>query len=406
MRWKVGDRRTDVSDSGNRLEPAETTFQYVDTPGGLAALAGVLSRSTRFAVDVESDSFYHYFEKVCLLQISVEGVDYIVDPLRVRDLALLRPLFTAPEIEKVLHAASNDIAILSRRHDIEVEGLFDTHIAAQVLGHRHLGLSALLEHYFGVRLEKRYQRYDWSRRPLRPEHLEYARLDTHYLLRLRDALWNDLQRAGRTAQALEEIRRLETRRPARKTFSADDYLRIRGARQLDARGKRVLRELFLARDREARRRDVPPFRVLGNEALIALARARPLTDSGIRATPGVPRRMPPALRSLVLIAVETALQRPEPVAHGSHKASRRPASHPVRRDARSQEALARLKAWRTERALAEDVPEEVVATNAVLQAVAGSAPRTLKELEQLPGVRLWQIERYGLEWLGVLEGSA
>ncbi len=396
-----------ISGTGQKSDSsARTDFHYVRTPSQLAALAKTLLNTPRFAVDVESDSFYHYYEKVCLLQVSAGGVDYVVDPLQVSDLSVLREPFARPDIEKVFHAATNDLDLLFWRHDIRVKGLFDTMVAARVVGHARLGLSVLVEHYCGVHLEKRFQRYDWSRRPLSHEHLDYARLDTHYLLRLRDALWEELGTLNRHEQALEEMRLVEDREPVKRVFSPESCLRIRGARQLDDIGKRVLRALFVARDREARRRDVAPFRVVRDDVLLAIARDCPTSDQALQRVRGTPRHMPPALRSLLLIAVEEGLRQQEPVEPTApvRSSARRGAG---RQDhVRTQARLSRLKDWRRAQAEIEQVPADVVVTNAVLHTLAHHPPRSMEQLEHLPGVRRWQVERYGEAWLRLLSGRS
>ena len=133
------------------------------------------------AVDTESNSLHAYRERVCLIQFSTPAADFIVDPIRLPDLSPLAPFFANPSQQKVFHAAEYDLICLRRDYQFEFTNIFDTMSAARTLGWPQVGLAAILDTHFGVKLNKKYQRADWRRRPLTPEQLDYARLDTHYL---------------------------------------------------------------------------------------------------------------------------------------------------------------------------------------------------------------------------------
>ena len=190
--------------SGPNL-PAPIVVTHEDT---LARMVERLSREPRVAVDTESNSLYAYREQVCLIQFSVPGADYLVDPLAVENLTRLGPLFADGGMEKVFHAAEYDVVCLKRDFNFEFNNLFDTMVAARILGREEVGLGALLEHEFGVKLDKRFQRANWGERPLKGELLAYARLDTHYLLELRDRLYPKLMERGLWALAEEDFRRM------------------------------------------------------------------------------------------------------------------------------------------------------------------------------------------------------
>jgi ribonuclease D len=255
-------------------------------PGGLERMLRELEGAAHIAVDTEADSFFSYRERVCLVQVSALGRDWIVDPLAKLDLAPLGALFADPARLKLFHDAEFDILILRREYGFSFRGLFDTRIAAAALGHKSPGLAAVLNEHFGVELDKSLQRSDWSRRPLSPQQLAYARCDTHYLERLMQEQLELLREREREHIVREEVLRLERLEPTPRTPSADDAFELKGARTLSPLGLRALRELYAWREQEAARRNVPPFKVLNNEQLLGLAQALPnhprmLTGNGL-----------------------------------------------------------------------------------------------------------------------------
>jgi ribonuclease D len=271
----------------------------VEDRGGLDRLLGILRAETVVALDSESNSFHAYRERVCLLQISTRHGDWVVDPLAVD----VRPLggVLCDGRETVLHGADYDVRCLAREYGWRFPRLFDTMVAARRLGAPGLGLSALVEAHFGVRLSKAHQRSDWGRRPLTPEQLVYAAFDTHYLLPLRDRLAGEIEARGLDAAARAEFARIAGAEPRERVFDPEGWRRIRGARELDPSGAAVLRALFVAREARARALDRPPFKVLADPTMVELARKRPASREALRAIPGVTesvlRRMGDAIAS-------------------------------------------------------------------------------------------------------------
>src|SRR5471030_1577126 len=186
------------------------------------------------AVDTESNSLHAYRERVCLIQFSTPAGDYILDPIRLPVLSPLAPFFANPDQQKIFHAAEYDIVCLRRDYRFEFVNIFDTMSAARTLGWPQVGLASILDTHFGVTMSKKYQRSDWKRRPLLPEQLDYARLDTHYLIDLRDKQIAALADAGRTAEAHEEFERLA--RLGGNSVSAETaapaFWRVKDARKL------------------------------------------------------------------------------------------------------------------------------------------------------------------------------
>ncbi len=272
-----------------------------------AALAELVERlrdEPLVAFDTESNSFHVYRERVCLLQVSTRTADFVVDPLAV-DPAPLGSVLCDGRVT-VLHGADYDVRCLRREWGWQLPNLFDTMAAARRIGRVGLGLSALVEHQFGIRLSKAFQRADWGRRPLTSDLLGYAALDTHYLLAIYDALSAELASRGAAEEARREFDRIAAAEFRERVFDPEGWRKLKGARDLDAQGKAILRALWIAREDRARADDRPPFKVLAEQAMLELARRRPATHDALASIPGVTpsvlRRMGPALRA----AIDTA----------------------------------------------------------------------------------------------------
>ena len=263
----------------------------VDNAAALAALARELERAAEIAVDTEADSFFSYREKVCLLQVSTERADYLVDPLASIDLAELRGAFAARTPRKVFHDAENDVQLLKLAGLGEISSVFDTRIAVSLLGIKTPGLANVLKDRYGITLDKSEQRSDWRRRPLTEEQLDYARHDTRHLLRLARDVEQELRGRDLWDLFAFECDRVAAAAPRDRAFHPEDVLGYRGARDLDGAGLAALRELAIERDGIASRRDVAPFRVVPNEILVLLAQVRPRDATALAAIRGIPPRL-------------------------------------------------------------------------------------------------------------------
>ena len=375
-------------------ESLRTPPIWVDTPDALMTLMRRLDQEPVIAVDTESNSLHAYFEKVCLVQFSVPGADYLLDPLALSDLSPLVPIFADPAIEKVFHAAEYDVMVLKRDHGFQFANLFDTMIASRVLGWPYHGLGSILGERFGVVQDKRMQRHNWARRPLSADEMEYARLDTHYLLPLRDMLLTELKETRLLVEAKEMFAEVTAAVWNGGAFDPHGFWRIRGTRELDPAGLATLRELYLFRDREARRRDRPPFKVIADATLFRLAKARPRTHSDLGRvkgmTPYLIRRYGRQL--LQAIAQGQRARPPSPPRQHNH---RRPAPEVTTR----YEAL---RAWRKARAAQRGVEPDVLVSNAALMALARRRPETLTELKAMGILGPVKRRKYGKEILQVL----
>ncbi len=367
---------------------------FVNRPNLLSAMYEALSREPAIAVDTESNSLYAYREQVCLIQFSIPGADYLVDPLARLDLQPLGNIFADPSIQKVFHAAEQDVAGLRRDMGYTFANIFDTMWAARILGWPKLGLADLLWDYFGVHTDKRYQRYNWGERPLREAMLNYARLDTHYLLPLRDLQLKELEERNRLEEAVEVFGQLAQTASSTVPAAEETFWRVKGVYDLRGKARAALWELHLWRDRTARSRNLPPFKVLGDKTLAAIALARPHTMTQLSELPGVTsyilRRYGPA----VLQAVARGEQGPVP----------RPPQH-RRPSADVLDRYQTLRTWRAQAAEVRGVGTDVVLSNAVLWALARANPATMEEMAQIDELGEWKRVTYGEEILKVLQGT-
>jgi ribonuclease D len=261
----------------------------IENQHDFSKLIATVEKSAHVAIDTESNSFYAYFNRICLIQVSTEQQDYIIDPFSVGNIEAFGKIVSNPDIEKIFHAAPNDIAGLKRDFKFTVHNVFDTSIAAKILGYKQLGLAPILLEHFGISLNKKWQRYDWGRRPLRNEQIEYARFDTHFLIPLRHKFVAELEGKELLGAASEAFEKLCLQQITEKHFRPGDFLHIYGAQSLDVVGKRILKALYLFREKEARRRDRAPFRILTNDTLLRLALQRPRNLQDFAKIKGIPR---------------------------------------------------------------------------------------------------------------------
>jgi len=370
----------------------------VEDGEGLARLVRELEGAREVAVDTEADSFYRYREQVCLIQLTVGELDFLVDPLRDLDLSGLGRLFADPERLKVFHDGEYDVLILRRDYDFTFRNLFDTRIAAMALGDSMPGLASVVRARFGIELDKSQQRSDWSRRPLTDRQIRYARLDTRYLIPLMAEMKAALEERGRTMIVEQECRRLEGLEAPRREFLPDEFVRLKGARKLNLRQARLLRVLYEKRDDLARTRDVPPFKVLGNGVLVAIAQSLPRSHEELGAVDGLSPKLVRRLGVDLMAAVRRA-ERLGPLT----EMPRLPARDGTGRlDDEAYELHERLKSWRKTRGQAEGLDSSLVLNRHALLQLAVRRPSDAAQLAEMDGILPWQAEAFGDELLGAV----
>lgn len=384
------------------LRPRLADFEVIDTRAGLDALAQDLLSEKVIAVDTEADSFYHYFDKTCLIQIATRRQIYLVDPLALggpAELAPLAPVLASPDICKIFHAAEYDIFVLKRDCGFRFQNLFDTMISAQLLGYPSVGLASLAKRHFDVDLPKDEQRSDWSLRPLTSQQMNYAAADVLYLLPLAEKVRKELRKAHRDSWAEEEFEALCERQWPEREFDALGYLRIKGARRLDSRGLSVLRELYVMRDKRAREIDRPPFKVLGNRTLLEIAELMPLRLSDLGQIKGITELILRRLGSEVITAVRNGRKTDHgPIPRLGGPTRRRMDRHAERR-------LHELKKWRAERSQELAIDPGVLCPNSALEAIAVRAPQQPSDLQGFSELKGWFRREFSTEVTAVANAA-
>jgi len=368
---------------------------YLDTTEATSRFLRSIANVDLIALDTEGASFHRFVDRIYLLQLSTRDRSAIIDPLPIGAPEELGGLLEDPKVEVVFHDADYDLRLLHQDYGWHVRNIFDTRVAAQLLGIRAFGLAALLEKYFGLKLDKKHQRADWSMRPLTPDMLEYAAQDTLHLLGLRDRLADELTRAGRWEWAREEFTRLEETR-----WDEDDesgaFLRMKGARDLNRRELAILRELVAWRNEVARKADRATFRVLGNDPLLDIARLKPTTREALAGIKGMPRSLLERSGAEMLDAVKRGVALPDAELPRFPKAVR------WERDPEFDARVSALRTVRDAAAARLDMDPGVLCSRDRLEAVARKNPTTMAEMQEIAELRRWQVEVLGKDFLGAL----
>jgi len=358
--------------------------RLVQTEKELEEVAGDLSAQSKIAVDTESNSLFAYREQVCLIQFSTPQTDYLVDPLSLPDLSLLEPIFQNPNIEKVLHGAEYDIICLQRGFSFVLNNMFDTRVASRTLGWEQSGLNNLLVKVFNINVNKRYQRANWGKRPLPTEMLDYARYDTHYLLKLQDHLVQELRATDRFTEAYELCQQMALVKPRDNGFDPEGFWRISKVRELTGRQIAVIRELYLYRDRNARKYNRPAFKILGDQVLLTLAKEMPSSQEDLTEVPGMSTGQISRFGDGILECIRRGKKEPIPKQPKNKRLS--DLAH-TRFEA--------LRDWRKSLARKRKVESDIILPREMLREIAVAGPVDHEELHELMVPLEWRFQEYG-----------
>jgi ribonuclease D len=373
--------------------------QWITAPPQLQDLAASLTGSRLVALDSESDSIHHYHEKVCLIQLATEkGEVYLIDPLALKNLDALAPLMADPAIEKVFHGADYDVATLRRDFGFTFRNLFDTMVASRFLNLAEVGLQASLEREFARKISKGPQTADWSRRPLTEDLVRYAAGDVEHLAPLRDRLVARLKEIGREAWVREECAAIANAPAAATLREPADFMKAKGARDLDLRSLGVLKELFTVREELAKKLDRPRFKVIGDESLLLLAERKPRSEQAIGRIPRC------AYVRRYAAEVLDAIRRGEELKESELPQIPAPKRTQLPFDVRKR--MERLKVWRNVAVERLKLEAGLLLPQRLIDVLAKAAPTTAEQLSGVDGLRQWRVQAMGDELLGILSPRA
>ena len=374
----------------------EIDYQIIETIAELKKITKILEREESISIDLEADSMYHFKEKVCLIQMATEKRNIVIDPIQVKDLSPLRPLFHSRRIRKIFHGADYDIRSLYRDFEINVNNLFDTEVACRFLGIKETGLETVLNKHFNISLNKKYQKKDWSKRPLPQEMTDYAVRDVIFLIPLAKILTHELEKIGRLSWVAEECELLSKVRPV---LSDDEplFLKFRGAGRLGSRSLAVLEGLLQFRKNIAEKKDKPLFKIIGNEALMKITTEKPFTLRRLKGLKALSTKQINMWGEDIIEIVAYALNLPEsnlPV----YPRKKAPLVAPdVTLRARP------LKKWRNKKAKELELDPGLLCNKALINAIAKKKPRDKKGLERIQEMKHWQINEFGKEIISILK---
>lgn len=371
------------------------TYQYIDASAQLEKLALLLEKEKEIAIDLEADSMFHFNERVCLIQITTQHNNYIIDPLVTKKLSVLKPIFSNPNIQKIFHGSDYDVRSLYRDFNIRITNLFDTQVACRFLGMNETGLEAVVFKQFEIRLDKKFQKKDWSRRPLPEEMLAYAASDSIYLIPLLKAFEKELKKMGRLAWVREECELLSQVRPAIPS-KEPLFLKFKGAGRLNPRELAILEAILQYRKKIAREKDRPPFKVFGTLSILKIVKSQPSDLALLGKTKVLSAKQMSMYSKGLVSAVQTALKIPE------NKLISYPRKRTPMLKYTVRQRIKALKDWRDQKAEKLKLDPALVCSKSVITDIATQNPDSPPKLATIESLKNWQKETLGKEIISIL----
>jgi ribonuclease D len=362
------------------------SVHWIDTEGKLAKLSDHLRTLPVISVDIEADSLHHYRDRVCLIQISTEMEDWLLDPSVLKSMDSLAAILENPDIVKVFHAADFDLRSLDRDFGFRVRQIFDTKIAAELSGLETLSLAGLLEKYFQVTLLKKYQKYNWSYRPLPEPAMRYAVMDTRYLIDLKTILTRNLEELQRIQWAYDEFEHLETIRWQPSRNSQLGFWKLKESRTMNPEQRIILKALWEWRETVAEKCDQPPFKIAPDQVLTSIVQSCPKDPESVKKIFGKPSQYRGKWIEEILMVLKNAYAAP---------ASNCP-SRPLRADlpAATRKILKKVKSIRIDVARGMAISPALLLSNESMEMISGNIADALNmdegQIYMLAGVRGWQ----------------
>lgn len=371
-------------------------YQFIDTEEMLAEFTHKAQGSEIIALDIEGDSMFHFQEKVCLIQMAANSQTVVIDPLKIKDLSLIRPLLESQDIAKVIHGADYDVRSIYRDFGISIGNLFDTQLASMYMGWTETSLEAVVARQFGVELDKKYQKKNWSRRPLPEEMVAYAASDVAYLIPLALYLSKELKRRGRLEWVMEECRLLSGVRPP-KNNDGPMFIKFKGAGRLEPRQLAVLEALLQMRHAVARQKDRPLFKIISNTALKKIAVAPPSSLDHLKSSKALSDKQYDMYGKAVMEAIRNAQRIPKAQLpkYPRQRSPKVPRQVPARVKA--------LRMWRDQEAQKLDLNSALLLNRALIKAIAVENPTDIEALGKVESIHQWQVDAFGEAILNALK---
>ena len=371
-------------------------YTFIESDTELQQVCEDLLKEKIIGVDLEADSMYCFKEKICLLQIATEKQAFLIDPFEIKADPFFVRVLENTGVMTVFHGSDFDIRTLDREYQARVKNLFDTEIACRFLGVRERGLGALLKKHFNVDANKKFQKEDWSKRPLSRDMIEYSVLDVTHLIEFQDILSRQLMEKGRLSWAREEFE-IQAKVRYEGNHSLPLFLKFKGAGKLENRTLAVLESLLGMRLGIAEKKDLPLFKVISNDSIMAMAVEKPVTVERMLQMRALSPKQASMYGGLCVDAIVRALALPHKDLP-SYPKMRRP-----KRDEKAEQRIERLKKMREKLSLAMDMEPGLLLNNTAIEGIAVKNPGTCEELLEIDPIRRWQVEAMGEDILSTLK---
>ncbi len=363
-------------------------YQFIESDSELEKVCGDLSVEKIIAVDLEADSMHCFKEKICLIQVATKTSAFLIDPFKISDLSAFVRLLENRDIKKVFHGSDFDVRSLDRDYSARVENLFDTEIASRFLGIRERGLGALIKKHFNVDLDKRFQKVDWAKRPLKQEMIEYSVGDVAYLIKLHDIIYRDLENKKRLAWAQEEFE-IQANVRYENNHTSPLFRKFKGAGKMDNRTLAVLENLLQVRIAFAEKKDKPLFKILSNNTLASMAINKPVKVEQMVKKRMISEKQADMYGKKCLDAIVSAINL-EHKELPSYPRTRRP-----KPDLGVKERIKQLKKMREKLSISMGMEPGFLLNNTLITELAVLNPPNLKALHDIENLRQWQVESIG-----------
>jgi len=371
-------------------------YKFIESEIELQQVCEDLLKEKTIGVDLEADSMHCFKEKICLIQIATDKEAYLIDPFEIKAAPYFIRVLEDSGVMTVFHGSDFDIRSLDREYQARVKNLFDTEIACRFLGVRERGLGALLKKHFNVDANKKFQKEDWSKRPLTHDMIEYSVGDVTHLIRLQDILTRQLVEKGRLSWAKEEFE-IQAGVRYEGNHSLPLFTKFKGAGKMDNRTLAVLENLLEMRLSIAEKKDLPLFKVISNTSIQTMAFEKPAAIDRMIQMRALSPKQAGMYGHLCVDAIVRALNLPHKDLP-SYPKMRRP-----KRDERAEARIERLKKMREKLSISMDMEPGLLLNNAAIEIIAVKNPGTGEELLKIDSIRHWQVEAMGEDILSTLK---